>query len=125
MIENLAQNAVKYGRSKTDISIEISVDPDLDRVSLSVHNVGNPIPPEERQHLFDRFHRAPSAIVGGQKGWGLGLLLVRGIADALGGKVSVESSPEKGTTFEVFLPRDSRQFQPRQSDEPVFKERSQ
>ena len=47
----------------------------------------------------------------GQKGWGLGLTLVKGIAEAHGGLVSVESSSEQGTTFFVELPLDSRYVQ--------------
>ncbi len=46
-----------------------------------------------------------------KKGWGLGLTLVRGIAEAHGGKVQVESSPFKGTTFTVELPKDARYLQ--------------
>ncbi|MGH9692107.1 MAG: sensor histidine kinase [Candidatus Acidiferrales bacterium] len=76
-------------------------------VEIAVHNEGRPIPPEDLRALFESFKQASN--VGSEaKGWGLGLNLVRGVADAHGGTVSVESSEDRGTTFTLRLPIDCR-----------------
>ena len=55
-----------------------------DAVRVSVHNLGKPIPEHELPHLFDAFHRTSSASTSNRVGWGLGLTLVRGCAEAHG-----------------------------------------
>src|SRR5690606_17131124 len=80
IIENLASNAVKYGA--VDTPVRISLVKNEDQIELNVENKGNPIPEEDQRTIFEPFHRADSAIKGTQKGWGLGLSLVRGIAQA-------------------------------------------
>lgn len=74
-----------------------------DRIELNVENQDDPIGEEEQRTIFEPFQRAASAIQGTQKGWGLGLPLVRGIAQAHGGDVAVCSTAEK-TCFTVTLP---------------------
>lgn len=101
IIENLASNAVKYGA--VDTPVRISLVKNEDQIELNVENKGNPIPEEDQRTIFEPFHRADSAIKGTQKGWGLGLSLVRGIAQAHGGDITVYSSPER-TCFTVALP---------------------
>jgi signal transduction histidine kinase len=80
-----------------------------DRTTIAVHNDGSPISPEDQSKLFDAFKRTDSARRGGQHGWGLGLTLVKGIAESHGGSVSVESAAGRGTTFTIMLPTDARQ----------------
>ena len=106
VIENLATNAVKYGSRAAPIAIWIELKENL--VEISVHNEGPPIPARDQAVLFDHYQRSESAENSGQKGWGIGLALVRGLAEAHGGKVGVSSSAEAGTTFWVRLPRDRR-----------------
>lgn len=108
VLENLVQNAVKYGKSNSLISILIRRSESGDQVTLSVHNTGNPIPAEELPQLFGFFHRTQNVREEGKRGWGLGLALVRGIAEAHGGSVAVTSSAEEGTTFSVILPLSAR-----------------
>ena len=106
---NLAINAVKYGdRAKP---VTIAVQRSGSGAQLSVHNYGSVIKPEDQAHLFDPFARTREARTQGQSGWGLGLTLVRGAAEAHGGNVTIESSPKKGTTFTIHLPPDSRPYQ--------------
>ena len=105
-IENLLGNAVKYGDPHQPIHIRIWKSGD--QVFVAVHNFGNPIAVEEQTSLFLQFRRSITAQGSGKKGWGLGLTLVRGVTEAHGGSVKVESSPETGTTFTMVLPIDSR-----------------
>ncbi|WNG26502.1 GAF domain-containing protein [Cystobacter fuscus] len=103
LIENLCGNAIKYGDPMEQVTVSLKQDGDL--AELAVHNWGNPIPADEREHLFLYLSRAKSAESSGKKGWGIGLTLVRGVTEAHGGSVHVESSQETGTTFLVRLPR--------------------
>lgn len=105
VLENLVNNAVKYGSLHSPVTCTLT---QTEReVRISVHNEGEPIPPQDQADLFQQFKRTRSAQVSGERGWGLGLALVYGIVEAHGGQVWVESAPEKGTTFTVAVPRNS------------------
>jgi signal transduction histidine kinase len=101
-VENLAGNAVKYGSPQSPIRITARLE--AQTLLLSVQNQGVPIPFDEQKKLFEVYERAISAQRHRTQGWGIGLTLVRGIAEAHGGKVFVESSEERGTTFTLELP---------------------
>lgn len=103
VIENLASNAIKYGAPDSPITIAVEVVGS--DVHLSVHNLGNPLTPTEQSELFRQYHRSSSAEKSGEKGWGIGLTLVQGIAESLGGKATVKSSAGDGTTFTIIFPR--------------------
>jgi signal transduction histidine kinase len=108
-LENLVSNAVKYGDAETPISVRIANG--HERVQVTVHNVGQPIPPEETENLFQVFRRAATAKEGNARGWGIGLPYVRTVAESHGGSVGIDSSTKTGTTFTISLPQDSRPFQ--------------
>lgn len=103
IIENLCSNAVKYG--SPDDRICIMIDPADFGVLISVNNKGKVITQDEQKYLFDPYARTRSAIKSNQKGWGLGLTLVKAITEAHKGQIKVESTAEHGTTFTVLLPR--------------------
>jgi PAS domain S-box-containing protein len=113
-IENLLSNAVKHGAPGG--AITLAVRPAGAAVKIRVHNVGNPIPPDDLTTIFEPFRRSGCVEQKGTKGWGLGLTLVRAIAEAHGGHVSVESSATEGTRFELVVLRDARPLQ--QATEP-------
>ena len=108
-LENLVSNAVKYGKPSTPI--RISFKEYHGRILLSVHNHGDPIPPDQVETMFQVFRRAKAAKEGDQKGWGIGLPYVRIVAESHGGSIDVDSAAERGTTFSIDIPVDSRPFQ--------------
>lgn len=101
VIENLAINAVKYGAPSTPITLTLQQTET--QISLTIHNEGNPIAPEAQSILFQQFRRTISAE--DQRGWGLGLFLVKSIIEAHQGTIEVESTQAKGTSFIVKLPK--------------------
>ena len=102
IVENLASNAAKYGAPGTPI--EVVLGRSGDQVTLQVMNQGEPIVGSDLLTIFEPFHRSRSATESAQKGWGIGLPLVRGIAEAHGGRATVTSSAQDGTCFTITLP---------------------
>lgn len=110
---NLAANAVKYGAPGRPVTITIrTVKAEPPYAELSVHNEGAPIPVEEQAQIFLPFARARAVQTEGPSGWGLGLALVDGCAEAHGGRVTLKSDAITGTTFTFELPLDARPYQP-------------
>ncbi|MFP5385543.1 MAG: PAS domain-containing protein [Bacteriovoracia bacterium] len=107
IVENLCTNAVKYGAS--DKEIEITLDDEEDHFTFSVHNYGDPI--ENGLNVFEEFQRSDNAEQSSKRGWGIGLTIVKGITESLGGDVTFQRH-EDGTTFTVILPKDSRNKTP-------------
>lgn len=99
---NLLSNAVKY--SDAGGSIRLSLRQKGDKRVISVHNSGDPIPPEAMDRIFDRFYRADASHNSGVPGSGLGLAIVQSIVRAHHGRVEVVSRAGEGTTFTVTLP---------------------
>jgi two-component system sensor histidine kinase KdpD len=98
-LRQLLDNAVKY--SPPTSAIEIAATGDR-AVEIVVRNSGPAIPERERPRVFERFYRGSQARR--IPGTGMGLTIVQQIAQAHGGTVSVESSPERGTQFTLSLP---------------------
>ena len=107
-LENLISNALKYGAADTPIRIVYSSE--HERVMLSVHNEGDPIPPDQVESVFQVFRRAAAAKQNPAQGWGIGLPYVRSVAESHGGSIDVDSAPERGTTFTIAIPLDMRPF---------------
>jgi signal transduction histidine kinase len=108
-LENVMGNAVKYGAPDTPIRVKIALV--NERVMLSVHNEGEPIPPEQMESIFQVFRRADAAKEGDIEGWGIGLPYVRSVAESHGGSVAVDSTVSRGTTFVLDIPLDARPLQ--------------
>lgn len=101
VIENLCNNAIKYGSPDTPVKI-ILVETQSD-ILIKVQNRGQIISEEEQKTIFQQFHRTENASRKSNEGWGIGLTLVRGTAEAHGGSVEVESTLASGTIFTVKL----------------------
>jgi PAS domain S-box-containing protein len=115
IISNLLSNAGQHGQPEGVVEIRLDGrDPDI--VTLAVHN-GGVIPPSLLPTLFDPF-RGTRQRRDASRGLGLGLYIVKEIAQAHGGAVEVSSQPESGTTFLVQLPR--RTSRSSASDRHVF-----
>lgn len=104
-LENLINNAIKYGEGK---AVTVKASQARGRMMLSVHNEGNPIPAEQHDRIFEYLRREAGPL--SATGWGIGLPFVKAVAESHGGSVSVDSSPELGTTFLVDVPVDCRPF---------------
>jgi two-component system phosphate regulon sensor histidine kinase PhoR len=99
---NLVDNAVKYAGDGGEVAVKLERVPG--GVALSVRDAGAGIDLEEQGRIFERFYRATSARARNVRGSGIGLSLVKHIAEAHGGRVTVESAPGRGATFTVNLP---------------------
>lgn len=112
VVSNLLDNAVKYSGDGREIGVTVESRSRRDRreqgVAIAVRDRGIGIRREDRERIFERFHRVPSgpdgALVHDVKGSGLGLALVHQIVRAHGGEVGVESAVGEGSVFTVWLP---------------------
>lgn len=101
VLENFISNAIKYGNRETPVTI--SVENSEEFVFMSVHNQGNPIPKSNQKEIFDFMNTSQKNGTRELKSWGMGLTLVKAVAEAHGGSVELESNHSKGTTFSIIL----------------------
>jgi two-component system phosphate regulon sensor histidine kinase PhoR len=99
---NLVDNAVKYASDGGEVSVRLRRVPGA--VALSIADRGPGIARDEQRRIFERFYRAENARARNVRGSGIGLALVKHIAEAHGGRVEVESTPGSGSTFTVYVP---------------------
>ncbi|MGC4007457.1 MAG: HAMP domain-containing sensor histidine kinase [Pirellulales bacterium] len=106
ILDNLLDNACKYGDANTKIHIT------LQRVGecavLSVRDSGIGIPASELKHLFEPFYRAPSARKSEIRGFGLGLTLSKRLADVFDAELHVLSEARRGSEFRLSIPIETR-----------------
>jgi signal transduction histidine kinase len=100
---NLLDNAIRYTPPGGQVSVVLEADANGARIRISDTGVG--IPVEAAPHIFERFYRADKARSRQDGGFGLGLSIVKWIAEAHSGTVELTRNPGPGTTFTVTLPR--------------------
>lgn len=104
VLDNLISNAAKYGEQGTEIRVEV-VPRDVE-LEVIVTNRGPGIPPDQLPLLFNRFSRTTGARESGKPGLGLGLYIAKGLVEAHGGRIWVESKPAETTSFHFTVPRE-------------------
>ena len=102
LLVNLVDNALKYTPPGGEVRLRVERDDTL--ALLTVQDTGEGIPPEDQERVFERFYRVDKARSRQRGGTGLGLSICKWIAEAHGGKISLESEVGKGSTFVVQLP---------------------
>jgi signal transduction histidine kinase/DNA-binding response OmpR family regulator len=98
---NLISNAIKYTPSG---SVRVEAEQNDLAIMVRIQDSGIGLSPEEQEKLFQKFYRARSGLSSTEGGTGLGLVIVRGLVEAHGGKITVESELGRGTRFTVTLP---------------------
>ena len=99
IVRILLDNAVRVSPQGGEITVELRAG---ENVSLTVHDEGPGVPPEERELIFQRFQRGRSA--SGSAGFGLGLAIGRELAERMGGELVLERTEVPGATFTLRLP---------------------
>jgi signal transduction histidine kinase len=103
LLDNLLDNAAKYGRAGEPIVVRALLEPEV--ATLSVEDSGPGIDPADQPRIFEPFFQSNSARQLGRPGVGLGLAVVQRITAAFGGTVGVESNAGRGCRFILRLPR--------------------
>jgi heavy metal sensor kinase len=101
VLTNLLHNAIEYNRPNG--AIDLDVQRDNGRLRLEVRDTGIGIPLEAREHIFERFYRADPSRHADTLHAGIGLAIVKGYVDLMGGTIGVDSS-DAGSTFRVEFP---------------------
>src|SRR5579884_1373267 len=109
VITNLLENAARYSPPGAPIKVELSSNLDRGEVAVSVVDVGSGIPAHLQDRIFDKFYRVSSPTQPANvRGTGMGLAIAKGLAEAHGGSIAVESTPGHGSRFTLTLPIDGK-----------------
>jgi two-component system sensor histidine kinase KdpD len=100
VLTNIIDNAVKYSTPGSPLRIKAVTEGDL--ICLSVHNEGPGIPPKDLPHIFEKFYRGQHSVP--ITGTGLGLSICKGIVELHGGRIRLESQPQRNATLILELP---------------------
>jgi two-component system OmpR family sensor kinase len=118
-LRNLLSNAIAHTASGEGL-VRLGVEREgADHLRFVVEDDGPGIPPDQRERVFDRFHRTDAARDRASGGTGLGLAIVRAIAEAHEGRVAVGHRPEPGTRIELELPGFTAASSREQNAEPA------
>lgn len=102
IIFNLLDNAIKYSRQNLKINLETFNSGNM--LGIRVRDNGIGMSKETQNHIFEKFYRAHTGNLHNVKGFGLGLSYVKAFVEAHGGRIRVESTLGKGSTFTVYFP---------------------
>ncbi|PKL45501.1 MAG: hypothetical protein CVV41_00460 [Candidatus Riflebacteria bacterium HGW-Riflebacteria-1] len=108
ILNNLISNAVKYNRDEGQVFVRLLQSAEQNIV-IQVADTGIGMSAEEQQKLFKEFSRIKNAKTANILGSGLGLSILKRLAEMYNGNISVESEPDKGTTFTLEIPADQQQ----------------
>jgi two-component system phosphate regulon sensor histidine kinase PhoR len=102
LIANLVDNAVKY--SKDNLHVKVYTQSNAKAVQIKIEDNGIGMSKETQKRIFEKFYRAHTGNLHNVKGFGLGLSYVKTMIDAHGGKIKVDSTLGRGTTFTIEMP---------------------
>jgi len=102
VMDNILDNAIKYSAKGTEIIV--SVVPQEEELFISVSDQGAGIPASDLERVFERLYRVEHQSMPGSNGFGLGLAICRGLVEAHGGHIWLESAEGKGSTVFFTLP---------------------
>jgi signal transduction histidine kinase len=102
ILQQLLDNALKFSEEKSPVEIIASRQGELIQVSIRDYGIG--IPAEHRPHIFKMFYQVDSDSSRRYGGAGIGLALVKMLADGLNVEIQVESTVGRGSTFSFYLP---------------------
>jgi signal transduction histidine kinase len=102
VLRNLVRNAVAHTQDGDRVTILARAQDG--HLQINVSDTGPGIPPDELEHIFERFHRLDPSRSRDHGGSGLGLAIARAITEAHGGHIYAESTPGHGATFHLELP---------------------
>jgi len=102
VVASLVENAIKYSPDGGEVRVSVAACVDMARIEVVDHGIG--IPADQQPQLFQRHFRGRNAPHESYAGLGLGLYISRAIVERHGGRIFVESEPERGSTFVVELP---------------------
>ena len=105
VLVNLFSNAIKFSKNSRKLVLKLKKIPG--KICLSVADNGIGIPSDELSHIFNRFYRVKNDENFDARGSGLGLTLVKHVADIHGWQIEVDSSHGEGTIFSIFIPIDN------------------
>jgi PAS domain S-box-containing protein len=100
-LTHIVENAAKYSPRGSEITVRAQFQGD--ELLMSATDQGPGIAPEERERIFDKFYRSTHRSAQQSDGTGMGLAIARGIIEAHGGRIWVESTPNRGATFTFAL----------------------
>lgn len=102
ILVNLLDNADKYSPPGQEISVEVRAD--QTEVTIAVRDCGPGLPPEDLEHVFDKFYRTDSSDSQAAYGYGLGLYVCHHLVKAQDGRIWAENHPDGGAIFSFTLP---------------------
>jgi len=117
VVENFVSNAVRY---TDEGKVLIGCRRRGDRIRIEIWDSGRGIPSDQRDAIFDEFYQVGNPGRDHSQGLGLGLSISKRVADILGHRIEVQSTPGKGSVFSVELPLSAAQEQPREALAPVL-----
>lgn len=110
VLDNLLSNALRYTPSGGEVDLQLR--PTRKEVVIVVRDTGIGIASEQQRHVFDRLYRVDEARDRERGGSGLGLAIAQRAAQALGGRIELESEPGRGSAFRLVLPTAPRRRGP-------------
>jgi two-component system sensor histidine kinase KdpD len=115
VLDNLLENIVRH--TPPDAPVRITATSTVDAVTVRVEDGGSGVPSEAMPHVFEKFYRVPARRGSARQGTGLGLAVVKGMAEAMGGSVAASRSELGGLAIDLRLP--VGQSAPPEAQEPL------